>query len=46
MLTFFKKLFKPSADIAKLVKEGAFIVDVRTRSEYQSGHIMGSKHPS
>lgn len=44
MLTFFKKLFKPSADIAKLVKEGAVIVDVRTKSEYQAGHIDGSKN--
>ncbi len=44
MLTFFKKLFKPSADIAKIVKEGAVIVDVRSRGEYQAGHIQGSKN--
>jgi phage shock protein E len=44
MITFIKNLFKPSADIAMLVKEGAVIVDVRTKSEYQSGHIEGSKN--
>ncbi len=44
MLSFLKKLFRPSADFAKLVKEGAVIVDVRTKSEYQGGHIKGSKN--
>ena len=44
MLTFLKKLFKPSADFTKLVKVGAVIVDVRTKSEYQAGHIQGSKN--
>lgn len=44
MIAFFKKLFTPSVDFARLVKEGAVIVDVRTRSEYQAGHIQGSKN--
>lgn len=44
MISFFKNLFKPQADFAKLVKEGAVIVDVRTRGEYQAGHIEGSKN--
>jgi rhodanese-related sulfurtransferase len=44
MIAFFKKFFKPSADIAKLVKEGAVIVDVRTKGKYQAGHIEGSKN--
>ena len=44
MLTFFKNLFKPSADVAKLVQQGAVIVDVRTKSEYQAGHINGSRN--
>lgn len=42
MISFFKKLFGPSADFAKLVKEGAVIVDVRTKAEYLDGHIKGS----
>ena len=44
MFTFFKSLFKPKADLAKLVKEGALIVDVRTKGEFQEGHIEGSKN--
>ena len=44
MLSFFKKLFKPSVDYSKLVEQGAVIIDVRTKSEYQAGHIEGSKN--
>lgn len=29
-------------DYARLVKEGAIILDVRTKGEYGSGHIRGS----
>lgn len=43
MLTFLKKLFKPSADFTKLVKEGAVIVDVRTKSEYRQVILMAQK---
>ena len=32
----------PKADFAELIKEGASIVDVRTKAEYQQGHIRGS----
>jgi phage shock protein E len=44
MITFIKNLFKPKADLAKLVKEGAVIVDVRTKGEFEAGHIEGSKN--
>ena len=44
MIAFFKKLFKPSADLAELVAQGAVIVDVRTKGEFQAGHIDGSKN--
>lgn len=44
MLSFLKNLFKPSADMAKLVEQGALIVDVRTKGEYQADHIEGSKN--
>lgn len=44
MFTFLKKLFKPPADLIKLVKEGAEIVDVRTKDEFRMGHIDGSKN--
>jgi rhodanese-related sulfurtransferase len=43
-MSFLKKLFGigPSVDYTKLMSEGAVIVDVRTSSEYRSGHIKGS----
>lgn len=39
-----RKLFGmgPAVDLAQLVKEGAVIVDVRTKGEYATGHIKGS----
>ena len=44
MIETLKKIFGvgPSADYALLVKEGAIILDVRTKGEYASGHIEGS----
>ncbi len=44
MIETLKKIFGigPSADYAQLVKEGAIILDVRTKGEYVSGHIRGS----
>ena len=44
MITFLKNLFKPSADIPKLLREGAVIVDVRTKGEFQAGHIGESRN--
>lgn len=32
----------PKIDYAQLVKNGAVILDVRTKAEYQQGHIKGS----
>jgi rhodanese-related sulfurtransferase len=32
----------PQVNYAQLLKEGAVILDVRTKSEYQQGHIKGS----
>lgn len=44
MLDILKKLFGggPRVDFKELLKQGAQIIDVRTRGEYQSGHIKGS----
>jgi phage shock protein E len=44
MLNFLKSFFKPKADFFRLVQEGAIIVDVRTKPEYNAGHIKGSKN--
>ncbi len=38
----FKKFFSAGADYAQLVKDGAVIVDVRTKNEFAGGHIRGS----
>ena len=44
MLNIFKNLFSslPEADYSSLLKEGAMIIDVRTKGEFDSGHIKGS----
>ena len=44
MLEKLKRLFGlgESVDLVQLVKEGAQIVDVRTKGEYSGGHIKGS----
>jgi rhodanese-related sulfurtransferase len=44
MISSLKQLFGlgPKTDFAKLVKEGAIIVDVRSKAEYAAGHIKGS----
>jgi rhodanese-related sulfurtransferase len=44
MINFLKTIFglgKP-INFSELVKNGATIVDVRTKGEYQGGHIKGS----
>ena len=44
MLDTIKNLFGlgPKVDFAGLVKQGAMILDVRTKNEYAGGHIKGS----
>lgn len=44
MINVLKKLFGlgPKVDYASLVKQGAVILDVRSKGEYQNGHIKGS----
>ncbi len=34
--------FGPKVDYAALVKQGAVVLDVRTKGEYTNGHIRGS----
>lgn len=34
--------FGPKINFKELVKNGAQIIDVRSRSEYASGHVVGS----
>jgi len=44
MIELLKKIFgiKPQVSLADLVKEGAIILDVRTKGEFESGHIRGA----
>ena len=44
MINAIKNLFGigPKVDYAELVKQGAIILDVRSKGEYQGGHIKGS----
>lgn len=44
MLNAIKNLlgFGPKVDYAQLVKDGAIILDVRSKGEYAGGHIKGS----
>ena len=46
MLSFLKNImgFGPEVDFQELVQNGAQIIDVRTKGEFQSGHIKGSKN--
>jgi rhodanese-related sulfurtransferase len=46
MINTIKKLFGLGAkvDYAQLIKDGAIILDVRTKAEYQHGHIKGSQN--
>lgn len=34
--------FGPAVDYKSLIKKGAQIIDVRSRGEYASGHVVGS----
>ena len=44
MINMIMKLFGigPSTDFAQLVKTGAIILDVRSKDEFESGHIRGA----
>lgn len=44
MIQMLKNLFGigPAVDYKSLVESGATIIDVRSKSEYQGGHIKGS----
>jgi rhodanese-related sulfurtransferase len=46
MIKIIKKLLgiTPPPDFTELVAQGAVIIDVRTKSEYQQGHIRNSQN--
>lgn len=42
MLSLIKKLFGSTGNLQNALSKDALIVDVRTKKEYQAGHIPGS----
>ncbi len=46
MIKILKQLFKsePTPEYSELLKNGGIIIDVRSKNEYSSGHIKGSKN--
>lgn len=46
MLSAIKKWFGASAspDFSKLMADGAIVLDVRSKGEFDSGHLKGAKH--
>jgi phage shock protein E len=42
MIDLFKNLFGSKANIGDLIKNGAVIIDVRTRDEFKRGHNKNS----
>jgi phage shock protein E len=44
MFGIFKNIFskKDTTEMEKILKEGAFLVDVRTPAEFSEGHVKGS----
>lgn len=43
-MSFLRKLFGlgPAVDLKALVEDGAIIIDVRTKGEFQGGHIKNA----
>ena len=46
MIESIKRIFGlgPKTDYSQLIEQGAVIVDVRSKGEYNGGHIKGSKN--
>lgn len=42
MLSLIKKLFGSTVNLKEALSKGALLVDVRTKKEYEAGHIEGS----
>lgn len=42
MFGFLKGLFGEKVDLGELISKGATVIDVRTKAEYQSGHLKKS----
>jgi phage shock protein E len=43
MFSFIKNLFAPT-DLSAIISSGAIILDVRTKNEFDAGHLKSAKH--
>jgi phage shock protein E len=41
-MSFFELIFGKKVDLQEIISNGAVIVDVRTKGEFQSGHLRNS----
>jgi phage shock protein E len=41
-MNFLEMIFGPKVNLQELISAGAVIIDVRTKGEYQSGHLKNS----
>jgi phage shock protein E len=44
MLSFIKNLFAPATDLGMILSSGALILDVRTKNEFDAGHLEVARH--
>lgn len=42
MFTFLKKILNGNSDLKQIIKEGAYLVDVRTPNEFSYGSVKGA----
>jgi phage shock protein E len=42
MIDFFKNIFGEKVNLQELINNGAKIIDVRTKAEFQQGHVRNS----
>ena len=44
MFSFFKKWTGSTTNFAELIENGALLLDVRTKTEFEAGHIAKAKN--
>ena len=43
-ISFFKNIFRSPVNVSEWIKNGAIIIDVRSRQEFENGHVKGSQN--
>jgi phage shock protein E len=44
MINFLKQVLKPSVDLSEVLKQGAVVIDVRSKGEFNQAHVQGSRN--